>query len=271
MNLEIGKTYVDATGKRFTVEEVCAERQAYNFWVTRQGIGFWFDWRGNEESGRAGPLVAEVTETATATPGVCTICGHPVHPKFGCMNCGYVPIGDDSKKMPEDVRRKMESMPAFQKSTPPVGLQPERIWKHNRIVAIGRAICRYAAHAKQIPVEWVDELRELTAPPVKPEASSKAVSVLESQQASGDGDCQRDKRTEMGPTQRQIGRWSGHTLEWFDAAGRRYTCETLKGVRGVDVGVRFELDNCGAIDEESITPILASERTRNDDQAEHAV
>lgn len=43
---------------------------------------------------------------------------------------------------------------------PPIGIEPEYIWKSKRVIALFDAIERYAEAEEPIPVKWIKELRE---------------------------------------------------------------------------------------------------------------
>jgi len=44
---------------------------------------------------------------------------------------------------------------------PPIGIEPESMWKERRMIDLSAAIGRRCKARLDIPVEWVDELNEL--------------------------------------------------------------------------------------------------------------
>lgn len=43
---------------------------------------------------------------------------------------------------------------------PPLGVEPEYIWRTRRVIALLDAMERYAEAKEPIPVKWIDELRK---------------------------------------------------------------------------------------------------------------
>ena len=54
-----------------------------------------------------------------------------------------------------------ECAPVCAHKKPPLGLMPKKIYDHKRMVDIFDAMKRYSEAEKVIPIEWIDELREL--------------------------------------------------------------------------------------------------------------
>lgn len=47
-------------------------------------------------------------------------------------------------------------------SAPPIGVRPRWSWDEARVQELSEAFVRYSEAKKDIPLEWIDELRELS-------------------------------------------------------------------------------------------------------------
>ena len=47
-------------------------------------------------------------------------------------------------------------------NAPPIGVRPRWSWDEARVQEISEALVRYSEAKKDIPLEWIDELRELS-------------------------------------------------------------------------------------------------------------
>lgn len=69
----------------------------------------------------------------------------------------YVPADD------VELVKNASMPPLVQNSEPPLGLLPRRLWIEQRVTDILQAIDRFSKDTKPVPIEWINELKELTS------------------------------------------------------------------------------------------------------------
>lgn len=51
---------------------------------------------------------------------------------------------------------------SFKQEQPPIGLKPRCLFEEGRVKDICEAIIRYKQSKKSVPIEWIEELKDLT-------------------------------------------------------------------------------------------------------------